>query len=92
MEPDGEDHGGGRSVQLTPGGDIMPTRILSSFRNLLRKLAVEQALEDELRSSVEALAQEKVKQGLSQSGCPRRCKRASVLPVCRAAVPWAETR
>jgi putative ABC transport system permease protein len=45
----------------------MPMGILSLFRNLFRKRAVEQALDDELRSSVELLAQEKMKQGLSQS-------------------------
>jgi putative ABC transport system permease protein len=45
----------------------MPKRILSLFRNLFRKGAVEQELDDELRSSVEVLTQEKVKQGLSQS-------------------------
>ena len=45
----------------------MPKRILSLFRNLFRKRAVEQALDDELRSSLEALTQEKMKQGLSQS-------------------------
>ena len=45
----------------------MPKRILSLFRNLFRKRENEQALEDELRSSLEALTQEKMKQGLSQS-------------------------
>ncbi len=45
----------------------MPKRILSLFRNLFRKRAVEQALDDELRSSVEVLTQEKIKQGLSPS-------------------------
>jgi macrolide transport system ATP-binding/permease protein len=45
----------------------MPKRILSLFRNLFRKRAVEQALDDELRSSVEALTQEKMKDGVSQS-------------------------
>ncbi len=45
----------------------MPMRILSLFRNLFRKRTVEQALDDELRSSVEVLAQEKMKRGLSQS-------------------------
>ncbi len=45
----------------------MPKRILSLFRNLFRKRAVEQALDDELRSSIEVLTQEKMKQGLSQS-------------------------
>jgi putative ABC transport system permease protein len=45
----------------------MPMRILSLFRNLFRKRAVEQGLDDELRSSVEVLTQEKMKQGLSES-------------------------
>jgi predicted permease len=45
----------------------MPTRILSFFRNLLRKRTVEQALDDELRSSLEVLTQERTKQGFSQS-------------------------
>jgi len=45
----------------------MPKRILSLFRNLFRKRTIEQALDDELRSSLEALTQEKIKQGLSQS-------------------------
>jgi hypothetical protein len=48
-------------------GGIMPKRILSLFRNLFRKRAIEQVLDDELRSSVEALTQEKINQGLSQS-------------------------
>ena len=43
----------------------MPGRIASVFRNLLRKRAVEQALDDELQSAVELLAQEKMKEGLS---------------------------
>ncbi|HTV57030.1 MAG TPA: ABC transporter permease, partial [Terriglobia bacterium] len=45
----------------------MPKRILSLFRNFFRKGAVERSLDDELRSSLELLTQEKVKQGLSQS-------------------------
>ena len=45
----------------------MPKRILSLFRNLFRKRAIEQALDDELRSTLEALTQEKIEQGLSQS-------------------------
>ena len=45
----------------------MPRRILSLFRNLLRKHTVEQALDDELRSSVEILAEEKMKDGLSRA-------------------------
>ena len=43
----------------------MPGRIASFFRNLLRKRAIEQALDDELQSAVELLTQEKMKQGLS---------------------------
>ncbi len=43
----------------------MAKRILSLFRNLFRKPAVEQALDDELRSTLEVLIQEKMKQGLS---------------------------
>jgi hypothetical protein len=42
------------------------------FRNLLRKRTVEQALDDELRSSVEILTEEKMKEGLSPSVAPRR--------------------
>jgi putative ABC transport system permease protein len=49
----------------------MPERILSLFRNLFRKRAVEQELDDELRSSVEVLTQEKMTQGLSQSAARR---------------------
>jgi putative ABC transport system permease protein len=52
-------------------GGIMPRRILSLFRNLFRERAVEQALGDELRSSVELLTQEKTKEGLSRSAARR---------------------
>jgi predicted permease len=45
----------------------MPKRIISLFRNLLRKRAIERALDDELRSSVEVLTQEKMRDGVSQS-------------------------
>jgi predicted permease len=51
---------------------VMPTRILSLFRNLLRKRTVEQALDDELRSSVELLTEEKMKDGHSQSAARRQ--------------------
>jgi hypothetical protein len=67
MESGGEDHGGRRSLHLNPEGGIMAKRILSLFRNLFRKRAIEQALDDELRSTLEVLTQEKVKQGLSQA-------------------------
>ena len=45
----------------------MPKRILSLFRNLFRKHAIERALDDELRSTLEVLIEEKMGQGLSQS-------------------------
>ncbi len=50
----------------------MRSRIGSFFRNLLRKGAVEQALDDELKSAVELLAQEKMKQGLSHPEARRQ--------------------
>ena len=50
----------------------MAGRIVSLFRNLLRKRAVEQALDDELQSSVELLTQEKMKEGLSHSEARRQ--------------------
>ena len=49
----------------------MPGRIVYLFRNLLRKRTVEQALDDELRSSVEILTEEKMKEGLSRSAARR---------------------
>ncbi|HEV3510830.1 MAG TPA: ABC transporter permease [Candidatus Sulfotelmatobacter sp.] len=45
----------------------MSKRILGLFRNFFRKRAVEQALDDELRSAVEVLTQEKMKNGVSRS-------------------------
>ena len=45
----------------------MAKRILSLFRNLFRKRAIEQALDDELRSTLETLMQEKIEQGLSHA-------------------------
>ena len=71
MEPGGEDHGGRRSVHVNPDGGNMAKRILSLFRNLFRTRAIEQALDDELRSTLEALTQEKMQQGLSQSAARR---------------------
>ena len=50
----------------------MPGRIASFFRNLLRKRAVEQALDDELQSAVELLTQEKMKEGLSHPEARRQ--------------------
>ena len=49
----------------------MSTRILSLIRNLLRKHTVEQALDDELRSAVDILTEEKMKDGLSRSAARR---------------------
>jgi predicted permease len=50
----------------------MQVRIGSFFRNLLRKGAVEQALDDELQSAVELLTQEKMKEGLSHPEARRQ--------------------
>ncbi len=50
----------------------MPRRILSLFRNLLHKHTVEQALDDELRSTVEILTEERMKDGLSRSAARRQ--------------------
>jgi len=49
----------------------MAKRILSLFRNLFRKRDIEQALDDELRSTLETLTQEKIEQGLSQATARR---------------------
>src|ERR1700722_1514190 len=53
-------------------GGVMPGRIASFFRNLLRKRAIEQALDDELKSAVELLTQEKMKQGVSHPEARRQ--------------------
>src|SRR5207244_10643162 len=53
-------------------GGVMPSRIASFFRNLLRKRAIEQALDDELKSAMELLTQEKMKQGLSHPEARRQ--------------------
>ena len=50
----------------------MPRRIATFFRNVLRKRAVEQALDDELQSAVELLTQEKMKNGLSHPDARRQ--------------------
>src|SRR6266404_5753765 len=50
----------------------MRSRIGSFFRNLLRKGAVEQALDDELQSAVELLTQEKMKKWLSHPEARRQ--------------------
>jgi predicted permease len=50
----------------------MSGRLLSLFRNLVRKRAVEQALDDELQSAVEVLMEEKMKEGLSRPEARRQ--------------------
>lgn len=50
----------------------MPGQIASFFRNLLRKGAVEQALDDELQSAVELLTEEKMEEGLSRAEARRQ--------------------
>ena len=50
----------------------MPGRIVSLFRNLQRKNTVEQALDEELQSSVELLTEEKMKDGLPRAAAHRQ--------------------
>jgi predicted permease len=50
----------------------MPGRIVSFFRNLLRRKSVEQALDDELQSSVAVLIEEKMNEGCSQAEARRQ--------------------
>ena len=50
----------------------MSGRIANLFRNILRKRAADQALDDELQSSIEVLTQEKIQQGLSRSEARRQ--------------------
>ena len=50
----------------------MSGRIVSLLRNLLRKNTVERALDDELRSSVELLTEEKMKDGYPRSAARRQ--------------------
>ncbi|MFZ0961948.1 MAG: ABC transporter permease [Terriglobia bacterium] len=50
----------------------MPSRITNLFRNLLRKQSVDEALDDELRSSVEILTEEKMKEGYSRPEAHRQ--------------------
>ena len=50
----------------------MRGRIVSLFRNLLRRNMVEQALHDELSSSVELLTATKMKEGLSHQEARRQ--------------------
>src|SRR3974390_118986 len=51
---------------------MMPSRMVSLFRNLLRRGKVEQALDDELNASVELLTEEKLKEGLSHAEARRQ--------------------
>jgi hypothetical protein len=53
------------------------------LRNLLRKPTVEQALDDELRCSVELLTEEKMKEGYSRSA-PRRAASVDPMKALRA--------
>lgn len=50
----------------------MSGRIVSLFRNLLRRNTVEQALDDELKSSVELLTEGKMKEGLARPEARRQ--------------------
>ncbi|HVP04134.1 MAG TPA: ABC transporter permease [Dehalococcoidia bacterium] len=50
----------------------MSGRIPSVFRNLFRKGAVEQALDEELRAALEILAEEKMRDGLSAAAARRQ--------------------
>ncbi len=50
----------------------MPNRIVSLFRNLLRRNTVERALDHELQSSVELLTEEKIKEGLPLAAARRQ--------------------
>ena len=53
----------------------MPGRMVSVFRNLLRKSTVEQALDEELQSSVELLAEERIKEELP----PQEARRQALM-------------
>jgi len=72
VEPDGQDHDVGGGIRLNQVGRIMQTRIVSLFRNVLHKRRVEQALDEELESSVELLTEEKMADGCSQSEARRQ--------------------
>ena len=50
----------------------MSGRIPNLFRNLFRKRSVEQAMDDELRASLEILAEEKMRDGLAPSAARRQ--------------------
>ena len=68
MEPSGQGNEGGRAIHLSADWRRNAKAKCSvCLRNLLRKHTVEQALDRELRSSVEILLEEKMKDGLSRS-------------------------
>ena len=50
----------------------MPGRIPSLFRNLFRKRALEQAMDEELRASLEILIEEKMREGLAPEAARRQ--------------------
>ncbi|MFZ0961949.1 MAG: ABC transporter permease [Terriglobia bacterium] len=50
----------------------MPSRITNLFRNLLRKQVVEEALDEELKSSLEILTEEKMREGYSRPEAHRQ--------------------
>jgi len=50
----------------------MPSRVFVLFRNLLRRSTVEQELDEELRSTVDILTEEKVRQGLMPGDARRQ--------------------
>jgi hypothetical protein len=58
---------------------MAPARVIHMLRNLLRRGAVERALDDELRAALDLLTREKMSAGLphsrwrSASVEPRRC-------------------
>ncbi len=55
----------------------MVSRTVSLLRNLLRRSAVEQILDEELQSSVALLTQEKVQEGLSLAAARRQALTSS---------------
>jgi hypothetical protein len=67
LEPNGEDHEGAGGIRLSSNGSIMVSRTVSLLRNLLRRSAVEQILDEELQSSVALLTQEKMQEGVEQA-------------------------
>src|SRR5256885_9725077 len=58
LESGGQDHDSGGRIRLSSDRSVMPGRIASFFRNLLRKRAIEQALDDELRSEERRVGEE----------------------------------